>query len=112
MGLANPELGEREVAQALLEREHRHIHAGVILAGHHFERFITKHLGVTLIRPIRKDVKPRFGRSGGIRQWLESVLDTLEGQLDLEHHGGRTLEGVYARAASKLLAPASGIWRN
>lgn len=27
-------------------------------------------------------------------QLIESVNDTLEGQLDLEHHGGRTCEGV------------------
>lgn len=30
-GLANPKLGEREVTQALLEREHRHIHAGQVI---------------------------------------------------------------------------------
>lgn len=38
--------------------------------------------------------------------------NTLKGQLGLEQHGGRTLEGVYARAASKLLAPTAGIWHN
>lgn len=115
-GLANPKLGEREVTKALLEREHRLIQAGQVIlgdkgfAGRDFERFITKDLGATLIRPDRKDEKPRFGRFGGIRQWIESVFDTLKGQLGLEHHGGRTLEGVYARVASKLLALASGIW--
>lgn len=117
-GLANPKLGEREVTQALLEREHRLIQAGQVIlgdkgfAGRDFERFITKDLGATLIRPDRKDEKPRFGRFGGIRQWIESVFDTLKGQLGLEHHGGRTLEGVYARVASKLLALAAGIWHN
>ncbi|MDI3196364.1 hypothetical protein QK290_18405, partial [Pseudarthrobacter sp. AL07] len=49
---------------------------------------------------------------GGIRQWIESVFDTLKGQLTLEQHGGRTTEGVYARVAARLLAPAAGIWHN
>ena len=117
-GLANPKIGEREVTQALLEHDHHLIRAGQVIlgdkgfAGRDFERFITEDLGATLVRPDRKDEKPRFGRLGGIRQWIESVFDTLKGQLGLEHHGGRTLEGVYARVASKLLALAAGIWHN
>ena len=49
---------------------------------------------------------------GWIRQWIESVNDTLKGQLDLERHGGRTAEGVYARIAQRLLAMAVCIWHN
>jgi hypothetical protein len=117
-GLANPKLGEREVTQALLTNDHQLIRAGQVIlgdkgfAGRDFERFINEDLGATLVRPDRKDEKPRFGRFGGIRQWIESIFDTLKGQLGLEHHGGRTLEGVYARVASKLLALAAGIWHN
>jgi hypothetical protein len=117
-GLANPKLGEREVTQALLTNDHRLIRAGQLIlgdkgfAGRDFERFITEDLGATLVRPDRKDEKPRFGRFGGTRQWIESVFDTLKGQLGLEHHGGRTLEGVYARVASRLLPLAAGIWHN
>jgi hypothetical protein len=44
-----------------------------------FERFITEDLGAHLIRPNRKDEKPRFGKLGGIRQWIESIFDTLKG---------------------------------
>ncbi|MCQ6273358.1 IS982 family transposase, partial [Pseudarthrobacter sp. R1] len=77
-----------------------------------FERFITEDLGAHLIRPDRKDEKPRFGKLGGIRQWIESVFDTLKGQLGLEEHGGRTMAGVYARVAARLLALAAGIWHN
>jgi hypothetical protein len=47
-----------------------------------------------------------------IRQWIESVNDTLKGQLDLERHGGRTTEGVYARIAQRMLAMAAAIWHN
>jgi len=117
-GLANPTIGEREVTQALLEHDHHLIHDGQVIlgdkgfAGKDFERFITEDLGATLIRPDRKDERPRFGKLGGIRQWIESVFDTLKGQLSLEYHGGRTLAGVYARIAAKLLALAAGIWHN
>lgn len=117
-GLANPKIGEREVTQALLEKDHHLVRAGQVIlgdkgfAGKDFERFITEDLGAHLIRPDRKDEKPRFGKLGGIRQWIESVFDTLKGQLTLEHHGGRTLEGVKARVAARLLALAAGIWHN
>ena len=117
-GLANPKIGEREATRALLEHDHHLIRAGQVIlgdkgfAGRDFEAFITENLGATLIRPDRKDEKPRFGRLGGIRQWIESVFDTLKGQLGLEEHGGRTLEGVYARVAARLLALAAGIWHN
>lgn len=117
-GLANAKIGEREATQALLEKDHHLVHEGQIIlgdkgfAGRDFEDFITNDLGAHLIRPDRKDEKPRFGKFGGIRQWIESIFDTLKGQLGLEQHGGRTLEGVYARVASKLLALAAGIWHN
>jgi hypothetical protein len=117
-GLANPKIGEREVTRALLEKDHHLVRAGQVIlgdkgfAGKDFERFITEDLGAHLIRPDRKDEKPRFGKLGGIRQWIESVFDTLKGQLTLEDHGGRTLEGVKARVAARLLALAAGIWHN
>lgn len=117
-GLANPKIGEREVTQALLEHDHHLIRAGQVIlgdkgfAGRDFERFVTEDLGAHLIRPDRKDEKPRFGKLGGIRQWIESVFDTLKGQLGLEEHGGRTMAGVYARVAARLLALAAGIWHN
>ena len=56
-----------------------------------------------LIRPDRKDEKPRFGSLGGVRQWIESIFDTLKGQTGLERHGARTLDGVMARVGCKLL---------
>lgn len=117
-GLANPTIGEREAAEALLEHDHHLIREGQVIlgdkgfAGREFETFITEDLGAALIRPDRKDEKPRFGSLGGIRQWIESVFDTLKGQLTLEQHGGRTLAGVYARVAARLLALAAGIWHN
>ena len=43
---------------------------------------------------------------------IESVNDTLKGQLDLEGHGGRTFDGVAVRVAQRLLAMAAAIWHN
>lgn len=117
-GLANPKIGERETTQVLLDHDCHLMHDGQVIladkgfAGKEFEAFVTDELGAHLVRPDRKDEKPRFGALGGIRQWVESVFDTLKGQLGLEQHGGRTVEGVYARVAAKLLALAAGIWHN
>ena len=117
-GLANPKIGEREAAQAMLEHDRHLIRPGQVIvgdkgfAGKDFEAFITNELGAELIRPDRKDERPRFGKLGGIRQWVESVFDTLKGQLTLEEHGGRTPAGVYSRVAGRLLALAAGIWHN
>lgn len=72
----------------------------------------TEDLGAHLIRPDRRDEWHLSGNLSGIRQWIESVFDTLKGQLTLEQHGGRTLAGVSARVAAGLFALAAGIWHN
>ncbi|MGH7511271.1 MAG: IS982 family transposase [Gemmatimonadales bacterium] len=115
--LANPKLGEREVVAALLQRNHHLIRTGQILladkgfAGREFKQ-LTATLGLTLLRPDRHDETYRNGNLGGVRQWIESVNQTLKGQLHLEHHGARTPAGVFTRIAQRLLAMAAGIWHN
>ncbi|WP_210583287.1 hypothetical protein [Streptomyces sp. GESEQ-35] len=47
-----------------------------------------------------------------VRQLIESVNDSLEGQLDLEQHGGRTFEGEAVRVAQRILAMTAAIWHN
>ncbi|MFD4977772.1 hypothetical protein ACFWOI_49030, partial [Streptomyces sp. NPDC058424] len=47
-----------------------------------------------------------------VRQLIESVNDTLKGQLDLEQHGARTVDGVAIRVAQRVLALAAAIWHN
>jgi hypothetical protein len=47
-----------------------------------------------------------------IRQRIESVFWTLKDRLGLERHRARTLAGLRARIASKLLALAAGVWVN
>lgn len=113
--LANPKLGEAEVAEALLDRNT--VHEGqVIVSDKGFaDRFLENHLvelGAVLVRPDRKDERPRFGSLGPVRQWIESIFDTLKGQLSLEQHGGRTPAGVMARVAQRLLALTAAIWWN
>ena len=70
--------------------------------------------GVDLIRPARKGEAPRPGRQflKPLRQRIESVFDTLKGQLGLEQHGGRTFSGVISRVLRRLLALTAVIWHN
>lgn len=119
--LANPKIGERDVLAAMLDTD-RDLLTGrdrlVLItdkgfAGRAFETSLAEH-GVTLLRPSRKDEKTRSGEPllKKIRQLIESVNDTLKGQLDLEQHGGRTAAGVAVRVAQRLLAMAAAIWHN
>ena len=117
--LADPKLGEREVAAELLEHAHdqRLLPAGVILigdkgfAGTAFETHAAA-LGITFVRPDRRDETRRHGNLAPIRQRIESIFDTFKGQLSLEHHGGRTPAGVFVRVAQRVLALAAAIWHN
>ena len=67
-----------------------------------------------LARPDRKDERHRFGNGNlaGMRQWIEAVIDTLRGQLDLERHGGPPPSGVFARIVQRLPAMAACISHN
>jgi hypothetical protein len=110
---------EREVAAAMLERARQRglLTGGEIIigdkgfAGAEFEQTVAS-LNATLIRPDRRDEKPRFGKLGGIRQWIESINDTLKGQLSLEEHGGHIPAGVWARVCQRVLALAAGVWHS
>jgi hypothetical protein len=70
--------------------------------------------GPALLRPSSRHLTPRPGQHllAPVQQLIESVYDTPEGQLDLELHGGRTLAGVTARVAQRLLALTAAIWHN
>jgi hypothetical protein len=117
--LATPTLGEREVAAVLLDDAARQqaLAAGTIIladkgfAGAEFETHV-RDLQAHLLRPDRRDEPRRFGPLGGMRQWIESVIDTLKEQLGLEQHRGRTLAGVFVRVAQRLLALAAVVWFN
>ena len=118
--LADPKIGEREVAAELLghARGTGALQPAMIvladkgLAGREMERYAADQAGVLLARPDRKDERRRFGNLAGMRQWIEAIIDTLKGQLGLERHGGRAPAGVFARIAQRLLAMAACIWQN
>ena len=110
---------EREVAAAMLDRARQ---AGLLcggeviigdkgFAGEEFEQIVAS-LDATLIRPDRKDEQPRFGKLGGIRQWIESIYQTTKSQLSLELHGGHIADGVWARVCQRVLALAAGVWHS
>jgi Transposase DDE domain len=70
--------------------------------------------GLTLLRPARKGEPEPAGRQyfKPLRQVIESVNDTFKGQLDLERHGGRTVDGVTVRVLQRILALTAAIWHN
>ncbi|MGD3109333.1 IS982 family transposase [Streptomyces sp. YGL11-2] len=119
--LANPKIDEREVMTAMLDREPDLVadRPGLLItadkgfASREFETDLAFQ-GAELLRPSFKREKRRKGESllKSVRQLIESVNDTLKGQLDLEQHGGRTFEGVAVRVAQRILAMAASIWHN
>jgi hypothetical protein len=117
--LADPKIGEREVLAAMLELDADLLAArhGLLLitdkgfAGKTFEQQLQSEHGITMLRPSRKTEVMRAGEPmlKKDRQLIESVNDTLKGQLDLEQHGARTIEGVAVRIAQRVLALAAAI---
>jgi hypothetical protein len=93
-------------------------HRQVVLADkHYYGRGFDARLdqgGIEILRPPRKGEKPRPGQRflKPLRQIIESVNDTLKGQLDLERHGGKTIAGVCTRIAQRVLAMTAAIWHN
>jgi hypothetical protein len=116
--LASPKADEREVAEGLL-------HTGPPIAPGHvlmadkgyrakeFDTFATRS-GITVVRPAMSNEPPRPGQRflKPFRQIIESVNQTLKAQLDLERHGGRTVNGVVARVWQRMLALTTAIWHN
>ena len=69
---------------------------------------------VELVRPARTNEPRRHGapQLRRLRQIIESVNNTLKAQLSLEHHGGRSHQGVAVRILQRLLAITAAIWHN
>ncbi len=119
--LANPKVDEREVLAGMLTQDADLLatHPGQTVIGDkgyvskHLDAFLTGH-GLTLLRPSYRNKQPRPGEHllKPIRQLIESVNDTLKGQLDLERHGARTPAGVLARVGQRILALTAAIWHN
>jgi hypothetical protein len=69
---------------------------------------------VALLRPSYRNRTPHPAEHllKPVRQLIESIFDTLKGQLDLELHGGRSIDDVGARIGQRLLAMTAAIWHN
>ncbi|MCI3276906.1 IS982 family transposase [Streptomyces cylindrosporus] len=113
---------ERQVLAALIDNE-PHLAAArpglLILADKGYiatdlDRFLAAR-GISLLRPSyrnRGTPYPAEPLLKTVRQLIESVNDTLKGRLNLEQHGGRTIEGVGVRVAQRILAMTCAIWHN
>lgn len=81
--------------------------------GREFEADLARR-GIRLLRRARKGEPERSGSRffKPLRQTVESIYDTLKGQLDLERHGGHTTAGVLIRVLQRMLALTTAIWHN
>ncbi|WP_431901420.1 IS982 family transposase [Nonomuraea sp. bgisy101] len=119
--LATPKIDERQVLMAILDHDPDLLvdRPGLLIVADkgyvsaELDRYLQER-GVRLLRPSYRNRMPRPGEQflKPIRQLIESVNDTLKGQLDLELHSGRSPEGVGARIAQRILALTAAIWHN
>ena len=119
--LASPRVDDRQALTAILEENPALFSArtGQLIIGDkgyisaELDRWLAER-GIRLLRPSYRNRTPRPDEHllKPVRQLIESVNDTLKGQLDLELHGGRSIEGVGARIAQRLLAMTAAIWHN
>jgi transposase len=113
--LASADQKERDVALRLLERG---LHGGELViadkgyAGREFEATVSERFGATILRPRRQDEPGHGPHLAPIRQCIESIFWTLKDRLGLERHHARSMHGIRARIAAKLLALAAGVWLN
>jgi len=117
--LTGAKADEREVALTMLSGTPGLWHRPLTMIGdkNYFGKDFEVELaraGITLLRPTRKGEKPRSGSQffKPLRQIIESINDTLKGQLDLESPGGHTMAGVCVRIAQRVLALTAVIWHN
>jgi hypothetical protein len=117
--LAGAKADERQVLLGILGRGDLPCGPGQVIIGdkgyygRDFEAALSD-AGLTLLRPARRGEPEPAGRQyfKPLRQVIESVNDTLKGQLDLERHGGRTVDGVTVRILQRILALTAAIWHN
>jgi hypothetical protein len=102
---ADPTLTDARTGQTLIADKHYY--------GRAFEDTLAAD-GIIVLRAARAKEKPRPGAHllKPLRQVIESINDTLKGQLDLEQHGGHTPTGVWVRILQRLLALTAAIWHN
>lgn len=113
--LASADQKERDVARRLFALGLRGGEAIVCdkgYAGTDFAAHAAETYGAAILRPARKSEPANGLHLSSIRQRIESIFWTLKDHLGLEAHRARTLHGLRARIAAKLLAYSAGIWLN
>jgi hypothetical protein len=113
--LASADDKERDVARRLFAialRGGETIICDKGYAGAEFAEHAASSYGAAVLRPARKTEPDNGLHLSGIRQRIESIFWTLKDHLGLEAHRARTLHGLRARNAAKLLAYSAGIWLN
>jgi hypothetical protein len=113
--LASADQKERDVARRLFAMSLRGGETIVCdkgYAGAEFAEHAATSYGATVLRPARKTEPDNGLHLSSIRQRIESIFWTLKDHLGLEAHRARTLHGLRARIASKLLAYSAGVWLN
>jgi hypothetical protein len=113
--LASADHKERDVARSLFAlalRGGETIVCDKGYAGAEFAAHAASVYGAAVLRPARKNEPANRLHLSGIRQRIESIFWTLKDQLGLERHRARTLHGLRARIACKLLAYSAGLWLN
>jgi hypothetical protein len=115
VALTSPKRDERDVCLDLLARCPRHGQLTVIGdKGYASREFAAdaERLGARIVRPRRKDEAGRGPHLAPVRQRIESIFWTAKDLLALERHGARTLHGLRARIAQRLLALAACVALN
>src|SRR5215213_5131657 len=113
--LASADQKERDVAMRLFAIG---LHGGELVvcdkgyAGRDFETQAAERFDAKILRPARRNEPGRGPVLSWIRQRIESIFFTLKDRLGLERHRARSLHGLRARIATKLLALAAGVWLN
>jgi Transposase DDE domain len=117
--LTGAKADERQVLLGILADDDLARRAGQVIIGdkNYYGRDFERELAaarLVLLRPARKGEPDPAGRQyfKPLRQVIESVNDTFKGQLDLEQHGGRTVDGVTVRILQRILALTAAIWHN
>lgn len=119
--LTGAKADERQILLGMFETEPELVtsrpHQTIIGDKHYFGRDFEQALtesDLELLRPARKGEAERRGAHlfKPLRQVIESINQTFKGQLDLERHGGRTIDGVIIRVLQRILALTAAIWHN
>jgi Transposase DDE domain len=67
---------------------------------------------IVLVRPPYRNERDTGIYPQWLRQRIESVIESLKGQLGIEHPGAHKPEGVFTRIVQRLLALNTAIWHN